>query len=153
MKKLILAIMLITGVATFAQDNLRAAKLAETEKLTPEQRNQLQVKKMTLELGLDAAQQKEVSKIISEQNAKREAMVAERKSKKESNVKPTAEERFKMKNEMMDQQIAVDAKMKKILTDKQYDKWKSTRERRHAKMERKHEHREVKAEKNADVKK
>jgi hypothetical protein len=43
-------------------------KRADIEKLTPEQRNQLAIKKMTLELRLNDSQQKEMSKIIAEQS-------------------------------------------------------------------------------------
>ena len=38
-----------------------------------EQRNQLQLKKMTMDLDLNENQQKEMSKLIAEQSAKREA--------------------------------------------------------------------------------
>ena len=49
MKKLILAIALVMTTLTFAQDRKQGR-----EKLTPEQQTELHVKKMTLDLDLDA---------------------------------------------------------------------------------------------------
>ena len=58
------------------------------EKLSSEQRTQLMVKKMTLELDLNAKQQEQVKQIIAEQMVKREAMRAEQMAKKEEDKKP-----------------------------------------------------------------
>ena len=110
MKKLILAIALVMTTLTFAQDRKQGR-----EKLTPEQQSELHVKKMTLDLDLDAQQQKEVKTIFLEQAKKREAKMAEMKAKREKGEKPSADERFEMKNEMLDNQIEMKAKMKKIL--------------------------------------
>ena len=95
MKKLILAIALVMTTLTFAQDRKQGR-----EKLTPEQQSELHVKKMTLDLDLDAQQQKEVKTIFLEQAKKREAKMAEMKAKREKGEKPSADERFEMKNEM-----------------------------------------------------
>ena len=118
MKKLILAIALVMTTLTFAQDRKQGR-----EKLTPEQQSELHVKKMTLDLDLDAQQQKEVKTIFLEQAKKREAKMAEMKAKREKGEKPSADERFEMKNEMLDNQIEMKAKMKKILKPEQYKKW------------------------------
>ena len=122
MKKMIIAALLMTGMASFAQE-APIAKKEKMEQLTPEQRNQLRLKKMTLELGLNATQQKEMEKLIAEQSAKMEAAKAERKAKKDSKVKPTADERFAIQNKMLDEQIAMKEKVKKILTPEQFEKW------------------------------
>ncbi len=64
MKKLIIAALLVVGMTSFAQDKKEMGTRhdrAEMEKFTPEQRNQLMLKKMTLELDLNASQQKEMS--------------------------------------------------------------------------------------------
>ena len=120
MKKLILAMALVMTTLTFAQD--RKGRGAG-EKLTPEQQTELQVKRMTLELDLDEKQQKEIKTILVEQSKKRETKLAEMKAKKEKGEKPTADERFAMKNEMLDNQIAMKARMKKILKPEQFTKW------------------------------
>ena len=118
MKKLILAIALVMTTLTFAQDRKQGR-----EKLTPEQQTELHVKKMTLDLDLDAQQQKEVKTILLEQAKKREAKMAEMKAKREKGEKPSADEKFEMKNKMLDNQIENKAQMKKILKPEQFAKW------------------------------
>ena len=80
MKKLFIVALLVVGMTSFAQERKAKPERAKMEQLTPEQRDQLQLKKMTLDLDLNASQQKEMSKIIAEQSAKREARMAERKA-------------------------------------------------------------------------
>ena len=110
MKKMILAIALVATTLTFAQDRKQGR-----EKLTPEQQTELQVKKMTLDLDLDAKQQKEVKAILLEQAQKRQIKMAEMKAKREKGEKPSADEKFAKKNNMLDNQIEHKAQMKKIL--------------------------------------
>ena len=82
MKKLFIAALLVVGITSFAQERRATTERAKMEQMTPEQRNQLHLKKMTLELDLNASQQKEISKVIAEQSNKREAKMAERKATK-----------------------------------------------------------------------
>jgi hypothetical protein len=89
------------------------------------------LKKMTLELNLNAKQQEQVKQIIAEQSVKREAMKAERMAKKQDNYKPTADEQIAMKNKMLDEQIDLQNKMKTILTEEQFKDWKNIREKNH----------------------
>ena len=123
MKKLILAIALVISSLSFAQEG-------RGEKLTPEQQSELQVKKMTLDLDLNEKQQKEVKAILLEQAKKREAKITEFKANKEKGEKPSADEKFEMKNKMLDEQIEMKAKMKKILTPEQYKEWEENHEKR-----------------------
>ena len=139
MKKLILAIALVATTLTFAQD-----RKARGEKLTPEQQTELKVKRMTLELDLDEKQQKEIKTILVEQSKKRETKLAEMKAKKEKGEKPTADERFAMKNEMLDNQIAMKARMKKILKPEQFTKWEEKQADRKERIEKKVEKRSTK---------
>ena len=129
MKKLILAAVLVVSTLTFAQERGRKG-----EKLTPEQQTELQVKKMTLELDLDAKQQKEVKAILLENAKKRDAKMAEMKAKREKGEKPSADEKFAIKNEMLDNQIEHKAQMKKILKPEQFQKWEQNLENRREKM-------------------
>ena len=84
MKKLFIVALLVVGMTSFAQERKARPERAQMEQMTPEQRNQLHLKKMTLELDLNASQQKEMSKIIAEQSTKREARMAERKANKKT---------------------------------------------------------------------
>lgn len=124
MKKLItLALIAIISATTYGQEKKDKPARQERNpigKFTPEQRNQLMLKKMTLELDLDATQQKEIGKMIAEQGAKREAFMKNRKEKTE---KPTSDQIFEMKSKMLDEQIAMNSKMKKILSADQFKKW------------------------------
>lgn len=137
MKKLIIAALLLVGMTSFAQERNKMEKRdgrAEMEKFTPEQRNELMLKKMTLDLDLSAKQQDQMKSIIAEKSDKRDEMMKVRKENKE---KPTRDERFAMKSKMMDEQIAMKAKMKNILSPEQYAKWdamKAKHEKRGDKM-------------------
>ena len=125
MKKLIVTIVLVISSLSFAQ---------EKSKLSPEQQTELQVKKMTLDLDLDAKQQKELRTILLENNKKREAKKMALKEKMAKGQKPTSDERFEMKSKMLDDQIELKAKMKKILTPDQMKKWEAKQEERKEKV-------------------
>ncbi|MFV7234564.1 hypothetical protein [Flavobacterium sp. ZB4R12] len=136
MKKLFIAALLIVGMTSFAQERKGRPERSEMEQLTPEQRNQLHLKKMTLELDLNASQQKEMSKIIAEQSTKKEARMAERKANKDSVKKLTSDELFAKKSKMLDEQIVMKERMKKILTPEQYKKWDEMKAKRHHGMKK-----------------
>lgn len=132
MKNLIIVALLVVGMSAFAQDRKEMGKRpdrAEMEKLSPEQRNQLMLKKMTLELDLNAKQQEQVGQIIAEQSTKREVMMSHHKEMKENEKKLTADERFTMKSKMLDEQITMKAKIKNILSPEQFEKWNSLKEK------------------------
>lgn len=135
MKKLFLAALLVVGLTTFAQEQKEKPQRPEMEKLSPEQRSQLQLKKITAELNLNADQQAQVQKLIAEQSAKREALKAKMQQMRDSHEKPSAEDRAMM----MDGKKAMDEKLKSILTPEQFEKWMSRREKNHEKKELKKE--------------
>ncbi|MDW8852938.1 hypothetical protein SD960_22755 [Flavobacterium sp. MMLR14_040] len=124
MKKLFIAALLLIGVASFAQDTDQ-----KREKLTPEQRNEKQLQKLTSELSLDANQQSQVKQLLAERSAKAEKIKEARQAKKDSDIKPTAEEKEAFKKEMLAEKEANDAKMKSILTADQYTKWHALQEK------------------------
>ena len=128
MKKLFIAALLFVGVASFAQDtdsNTTQDHKDHKERMTPEQRNEKQLKKLTTELSLDANQQAQVKQLLADRSAKAEKFREARQAKKDSNVKPTTAEREAFKKEMMAEKDANDAKMKAILNADQYTKWKA----------------------------
>jgi len=128
MKKLFVIALLMVGTTIFAQERNRKHQADKMEPFTPEQQSQLMLKKMTLDLDLNDSQQKEMSVIISEKMAKKEAMKSEMKAKKEKGVKPTNDERFAMHMKMLDEQIATKKRVEKILNAKQFEKWSSLKE-------------------------
>ena len=122
MKKLIVAALLSLTISGMAQDKKKSMN-AERPEFTAQQQNELQVKKLTLELDLTAKQQKEISEIVSKQQVKREAMRTEMKNKRAENKKLTSDEKFVLKRNMLDEKIAQKEQMKKILTPEQLEKW------------------------------
>ena len=133
MKKLIVLALLIVGTTIVAQERNKRPQRMGMEQFTPEQKSQLMLKKMTLELDLNDSQQKEMSAIISDKIAKKEAHRAEMKAMKEKGVRPTNDERFAKQIKMLDEQIATKKSMQKILNAKQFEKWESLKEERHDK--------------------
>jgi len=137
MKKLFIAAMLFAGVTSFAQDMDQKTEREHKEKLTPEQRNEKQLQKLTTELSLDANQQAQVKQLLAERSAKAESFKEARKAKKENNEKFTAEEKAAYKKQMENEVAANDAKMKTILKADQYTKWKTLQEQKREKMKEK----------------
>ena len=134
MKKLFIALMLFAGIASFAQEAAPKPTSQHKEKLTPEQRSEKQLKKLTSELNLDANQQTKVKQLLADRNAKAEKFKEERKARKASNVKPTAAEKEAFKKQMIAERDENDAKMKAILNADQYNKWKTIQKENQDKM-------------------
>nr|WP_294927924.1 hypothetical protein [uncultured Flavobacterium sp.] len=132
MKKLFIAALLFVGITSFAQDGdgeMDQKPMSEQrERMTPEQRNERQLKKLTSDLTLDAKQQEQVKQLIAERSAKSEKLREARKEQREKGNKLTAEQREAFKKEMTTEAEANDAKMKGILTTDQYTKWKAIQE-------------------------
>jgi protein CpxP len=128
MKKLFIAALLFVGVASFAQDADQKPTREPREKLTPEQRNEKHLQKLTTDLNLDANQQTQVKQLLAERSAKGEKLKEERKNRKDSDTKPTAAERDAFKKQMIAEKEGNDAKMKAILNADQYKKWTSMQE-------------------------
>lgn len=93
------------------------------EQFTPEQMATLETKKLTLALDLSENQQKQVLKFKTEQATKRKAQFEKFKAEKDKGVTFTQEQRFEMRNKMLDEQIATKNKMKSILNEKQFEEW------------------------------
>ncbi len=120
MKNLVIALVLALGLSMSAQE-----KRVTNEKMTVAQRNELQLKKMTLELNLTTSQQKELAPIIAEQNEKRESRKVEMKKENGTKKSKSADEKFENSNKRLDSQIAFKNKMRKILDDEQMKKWEA----------------------------
>ncbi|MFG4002869.1 hypothetical protein B0A67_02775 [Flavobacterium aquidurense] len=128
MKKLFIAALLFVGVASFAQDADQKPTRQQREKLTPEQRNEKHLQKLTTDLNLDTSQQAQVKQLLAERSAKADKLREERKDRKDSNVKLTAAEKEAFKKQMVAEKDANDAKMKAVLNTDQYKKWTSMQE-------------------------
>ena len=118
----------MAGITIMAQPRNNKHQGNGMEQFTPEQRSELQVKKLTLELDLNESQQKEMKAFIADKNTKMEAHKTAMKAMKEKGTKPTSDERFAMKSKMLDEQIAAKKRMQKILNEKQFEKWTALKE-------------------------
>ena len=145
MKKLIIASLLLIGFSSFAQDQNQPEKKpnnGQKEKMSPEQRSQAQLDKMTTELNLDAKQQEQIKPIIAEQTAKREAMRAERMAGNSKEL--TSQEREALKQKRMEEKAIMDNKLKSILSPEQFQKLKAIELANMEKMKAAREAREAK---------
>ncbi len=133
MKKAILAVLCMTAFTVMGQQEKKDYKSGDMERqrMTPEQMATLQTKKMTLALDLSKEQQSQIEKLNLENAKLRQSKMEAFKAKKESGElkRPTSEERFNMANARLDQQIAQQEQMKKILNADQYEKWNSLKQK------------------------
>jgi protein CpxP len=146
MKKLIIAALLVIGVSSFAQGQNQTEKKSnknQRERLSPEQRSQAQLDKMTTELNLDAKQQEQIKPIIAEQTAKREAMRAERMASNEKQKELSSGEREVLRQKRAEEKTAMDNKLKAILSPEQLKKMKAIEEANREKMREAREAREA----------
>ncbi|QCW98853.1 hypothetical protein FGM00_01480 [Aggregatimonas sangjinii] len=128
MKKVLIIAMAFISLHTVAQEREKG----ERSEYTPEQMATLHTKRMTLALDLSAAQQEQVQNLNLSQAEMRKTQMEARKARKtsEEGAKPTADERYAMQTERLDQQIALKAEMKKILSDEQYARWEKMAKRK-----------------------
>lgn len=126
MKKVLVTTVILIGMMGFSQRGQHFDSDQRGMKdMTPEQVATLKTKRMTLALDLSSAQQKEIQKLNFENAREREALMLERRAKKEKaeESKPSADERFDFQNERLDRMIAHKGKMKEILSEEQFQKW------------------------------
>ena len=132
MRRIFLAMLLVVGMTTIAQE-----RKMKHDGLTSEQKTELRVKQMTLDLDLNESQQKQIKTLLLSEAKKRETNKEAFLEKKEKGEKPSKEEMYDRKINRLDNQIEFKAKMKKILNEKQMEKW----EKMHAERKGKEMHR------------
>jgi hypothetical protein len=128
MKKLIL-------VAFVLLCNISIAQSRKSIEMTPEQVAEIQTKKMTLDLDLSSNQQKDVKALLLEEAKKREAVKKEMNARSQEEKKISSDEKYKKQIEILDNQIELKAKMKKILNPEQMAKWEEKQNQRKAKID------------------
>ncbi|MBA0884584.1 hypothetical protein [Flavobacterium undicola] len=124
MKKLIIAALLVVGVSSFAQDNTDRPQRANMGNMTPEQRTEQRVARMTKDLNLDAKQQEQVKQLYTEQAQAREAQRANATDKKDQG-----------RENMEAQRKAMEGKIAAILTPEQLTKWKASQDKMRERMQ------------------
>ncbi len=127
------------ALATFAvnaQDKNLEKKAHRKEmksNLTPEQRVDLKVKKMTSSLDLTTDQQAKMKQLFLEKRNERSGMYKNRKEM-------TDAQKDEAKKAMLDRRITFKNQMKDILTEEQITKWKDMKSERHS-VKRNKDHR------------
>jgi uncharacterized coiled-coil protein SlyX len=123
MKKLASLLVLVFAFTITTQAQKKRMK-KHKEKLTSEQQATLAVKKMAISLELTAAQQRQVKPLVLAQINERRTAYEKMKKHKESKKELSADERYKMANAKLDSRLAFQRKMKSILNDAQFEKFK-----------------------------
>ena len=130
MKKLFVLALLLVGTSTFAQERMGE----NNDKLTPEQRVNLQVKKLTKELNLSDKQAQELKEIVVKEIEQREGRKAEIQARKAEKKKMASDEMDARKMKFEEKKMQTEERMKKILTPEQFLKWTEIRKVRKEKM-------------------
>jgi fructose-specific component phosphotransferase system IIB-like protein len=125
MKKLIITALLVVGMTTYAQHTKESSEKANMERMTPEQRQQRQLKKLTTDLNLNSEQQVQIKQLLAEQSVKRENRIVQ----KEASTEEMRSKRESAKNKMQEEKIVLVDKMKVILTPEQFITWKANQEK------------------------
>jgi hypothetical protein len=138
MKKLMIILLLGSSLLSFGQKEGKQRKVYED--FSTEQHAILQTKKMALELDLNDNQQKQLldlNKKWAEVKAKKRA---EMKSLNKEEMSST--DRFNHMNTMLDEKLAHQNELKKILDEDQYNSWKksSTKMNKRSKGRAGHQH-------------
>ncbi|MDG2194742.1 MAG: hypothetical protein P8K77_07875 [Polaribacter sp.] len=137
MKKIagILAFVLAFTVSTQAQKGEHHKKrMHKGNNLTVEQKTTLAVKRLALTLDLSNAQMQKIKPLIAKQMSERAAMHKKMKAAKAAGKKKAAKGHFEKMNKTLDAKLVFQSKMKKILTEKQYDRFKKLKSHKKRKM-------------------
>jgi len=133
----LLALFIYFSLTTNAQNK---QLLKNKKRLTTEQLTTLKVKKMTLELELSEVQQKKLTPVITKLISERK-IEADRMSKSINEVKNIdVSNRYEMANKFLDRKIMFQKKMRSILTEEQYKKFKSLEKKRNQMMKKRRHH-------------
>jgi len=126
MKKLIIALVLGIGMTCMAQETPAKSNRGDRgqmQNMTPEQRVQKQVEKMTKDLSLDAKQQEAVSQLLTEKSKK----MQDARAKRSGGGQMTDDERKEMRTAMQAERQDTDTKLKAILNADQFKKYSEQR--------------------------
>lgn len=135
MKKLTLLLALVITTIGYAQK--QDQRKEDFKNLTPEQQATLQTKQMALDLALNDSQQKSLM-TLNQKQAEQRNVHRDKMAKLKEKGEVSSDDKFKMKNEMLDMQLAYQDNLKKILNEEQFKKWSDTNSKRKDKMKRMH---------------
>ena len=144
MKTWILAMVMMVGMAMSAQpgdrkfDDVRGHGKERRENFTPEQRTELKVKKLTLDLDLSDKQQKDLQKLFLAAETQKAQLMAQHKADREAGKKLADDEKFALKAKRLDNQIALKREVKKILSAEQYASFEKAKDEKRGNVTKEH---------------
>lgn len=123
MKKILLLAVFIISSTVFSQKRQH-----QKNELSTEQKTQLMIKKLSIDLDLSSKQIAKITPIMVDKATKMEAKKAEFKSKRGEHKQDrkilSSDDKFKMAMAHLEEQEAFQNKMKNILNKDQYATWK-----------------------------
>lgn len=141
----LLALFIYFSLTTNAQNK---QLFKNKKRLTTEQLTTLKVKKMTLELELSEVQQKKLTPVITKLISERK-IEADRMRKSINEVKNIdVSNRYEMANKFLDRKIMFQKKMRSILTEEQYKKFKLLEKKRNQMIKKRRHHKKKRFHKN-----
>ena len=125
MKRFVVAALLVVGMTTCAQVKRESPRQSKIERMSPEERQEKQIKRMTAELNLNSTQQFQIKQLLADQSANREKKInrndlskAEKKDKRETKIR-----------KIQENQKIMEEKMIAILSPEQFTTWKTNQEK------------------------
>ena len=103
MKKLFIPILLVFTLVSFAQNGPH--KMNKENEFTPEQQAIIKTKQMVLQLDLNNFQENQLLALNEKRAENRQKLMESHRAMKEGEEKLSSDERFNMKNKMLDAQI------------------------------------------------
>lgn len=123
MKSLILILLMLISLTGFSQQrDMGRMERAQKIKMTPEQRAEISSKRMALALDLTESQRMEIETLHFEQLNENKTRITERRKTARENAKKRDERSIKN----LDKRLSHQEKMKEILNEEQYAKWKES---------------------------
>lgn len=135
MKKLAIVLVAVFAISLTVKAQKKGKK--SFEKLTPEQKTALAIKKMTLKLDLTPNQVSQIKPLLAKRAEERKIMKKKRKTLKENGKRLTKDERFELKSKKLDAMIAFKNELRQILNEKQFEKFEKITQRKIKKMKKK----------------
>lgn len=128
MKKIALLLVLCLTISVSAQRRKKG------QKLSIEQKTELAVKRMAVHLDLTERQQNRIRPMLSEKIIKRQEF---RKNRKKNKTRISDEKRYELKMKKLDNRLAFNSEMKRILSDDQYEKFRKHSDKKLRKLKKK----------------
>jgi protein CpxP len=125
MKKFAVILIILISTSIYSQQK---EVRSYANNFSPEQQATLKTKSMTLDLDLDVTQQNQILALNKKYAELRKSNQTKMQADKTAGKQLTSEEKFKLQNERLDHQIAYSNELKKILNQKQFDKWQENRD-------------------------